>query len=138
MAALRKDAEATPLPQVVSLTVGQRGLILLDIVGGGVVTARATSEVVEILPLLDRVQISDKSAAEISKAARSLGWARILHAPDTMPPVFVLDASAPRTLSNRIYEQLKARTAAALGNVEFLLDAAEHFDDGQLNRMREL
>ncbi|ALV43213.1 hypothetical protein AU252_20305 [Pseudarthrobacter sulfonivorans] len=138
VAHLRQDAEAIPLLQIVTLTVGQRGFLALDIVGGGTVTARDTSQVVEILPLLERVQISDESAAEIGQAARSLGWARILHIPDTAPPVFVLDASAVRTLSIRSYDQLEARIATALGNAEFLLDAAEHFDDGQLSKMREL
>lgn len=138
VAELRKDAEAIPLLRIVTLAVGQRGLMALDIVGGGVVTARDTSEVIEILPLVERVQISDQSAAEIGQAARSIGWVRIFHMPDTTPSVFVLDASAARTLSVRSYEQLEARIAASLGSAEFLLDAAEHFDDIQLSRMREL
>ncbi|WP_157372512.1 hypothetical protein [Arthrobacter sp. Soil736] len=138
VAALRKDAEAIPLLQVVNLTVGQRGLMALDIVGGGVVTARGTTEVVDILPLADLVQINPESGAKIGQVARTLGWAKIFHVPYTSPPLFVLDASAPRTLSIRCYEKLETGIAAALGSTEFFLDAAEHFDDKQLAEMNEL
>ncbi|MGJ3191230.1 hypothetical protein [Paenarthrobacter sp. FR1] len=49
---LRKDAESIPLLKIIKLEVGQRGMMLLDVVGGGlVVTSRDTSEIVEISPL---------------------------------------------------------------------------------------
>lgn len=67
----------------------------LDIVGGGVVTARDTSDVVEILPLVERVQISDENAAEISQAARSLRWARIFHMPDTTTEPYPFERRTP-------------------------------------------
>lgn len=135
---LTKDAEAIPLLRVVNLTVGQRGLMLLDLAGGGVATTRDTSEVVEIVPLTGLVQISTEQAADIGRVARALGWARILHMPYTAPTVFVLDASAPRTLSVRSYERLESGIAAALGSEDFALAAAEYFDDKQLAEMNEL
>lgn len=135
---LRKDAESIPLLRVVSLTVGQRGLMLLDLAGGEAVTTRDTSEVVEIVPLTGLVQISTEQAADIRRVARALGWARILHMPYTAPPVFVLDASAPRTLSVRSYERLESGIATALGSEDFALAAAEHFDDARLAEMNEL
>jgi hypothetical protein len=52
--------------------------------------------------------------------------------------VFVLDASAPRTLSVRSYERLESGIAAALGSEDFALAAAEYFDDKQLAKMNDL
>lgn len=138
VAALRKDTEAIPLLQVVTLTVGQRGLMALDIVGGGVVTARGTTEIVEIVPLIEHVQISREQAEEIGRAARSLGWAGIFHVPHSSPPVFVLDASAARTLSARSYVDLESAITQALGSREIILAAAEHFDDKKLAEMNKL
>lgn len=90
------------------------------------------------MPLTDLVQISTEQAADISRVARALGWARILHMPYTAPTVFVLDASAPRTSSVRSYERLESGIAAALGSDDFALAAAEYFDDRQLAEMHEL
>ncbi|MEO5318138.1 hypothetical protein PV761_06065 [Arthrobacter sp. CC3] len=52
--------------------------------------------------------------------------------PFTVPLVFVLDSSAPRTLSVGSYEPLESGIAAALGSADFALAAAEPFDDRQL------
>jgi hypothetical protein len=56
----------------------------------------------------------------------------------SLSTVFVLDASAPRTLSVRSYERLESGIAAALGSEDFALAAAEYFDDKQLAKMNDL
>lgn len=135
---LWKDAEAIPLVRLVNLTVGQPGQMLLNLSEDGVATVRDTTEVSQILPLTKHFQLSDEAAAEIGRTARRLGWARILLTPHTAPPVFVLDASAARTLSTRSFEQLESAIERVLGNVEFILDGAEYFDVAHLTKMREL
>ncbi|MBT2549999.1 hypothetical protein [Arthrobacter sp. ISL-65] len=138
VAPLRKDSEAIPLLRVVNLTVGQRGRMLLYVTEDGGATVRDTTEVSQILPLAGQFQMSDEAAAEIGRNARKLGWSRVFLMPSTAPPVFVLDASAARTLSSRSFHQLESAIEGVLGNVEFILDGAEYFDVSQLNEMREL
>lgn len=67
---------------------------------------------------------------------RPAGLTRQVTQPD--PTVFVLDASASRTLSVRSYELLESGITAARGNEEFAPAAAGYFDANQLATTNEL